>query len=254
MKTTMKTILIASLLMGSAFGQLNTLVQTSLSAAITQNQTVFSVGSATGIVAPTNAVAGSALYVVDVGQVLGELMNVQSISGTSLTVSRTGSRAKPHLSGAMVLVATAPNWFQTKDPSGSCVTASTYVTPYLNINTGAQWLCSAKTLAWIPSWGNPLSAIQGQVNDASATASVGGTTAISGPVTHISGTNAITAFGMPIGWQGNAFCIIPDAAYTTTTGGTTVASTRVMAIGAASTAVQKRTRPSAISTTRLTPK
>ncbi len=164
-------------------------------------------------------------------------MTVQSVSGTSLTVSRTSSRAKAHLSGAMVLVATAPNWFQVKDPSGSCVTASTYVTPYLNINTGAQWLCSAKTLAWIPSWNNPLSTIQGQVNDASATASVGGTTAISGPVTHISGTNAITAFGMPIGWQGNAFCVIPDAAYTTTTGGTTVASTRVMAITAASTAV-----------------
>ena len=241
MRTTMKTILLASIIGASAFGQLNTLVQTSLSAAITQTQTVFSVGSATGINGATNAVAASNLYVVDQGQVLGELMTVQSVSGTSITVSRTSSRAKPHLSGAMVLVATAPNWFQTKDPAGSCVTASTYVTPYLNINTGAMWVCSAKTLDWIPGWNNPLSATSAQINAATAVASVAGTTGVDGPLIHVSGTNAITAWQPGIGWNGQGFCVIPDAAYTTTTGGTTVASTRVIAIAIASTAVASKT-------------
>lgn len=223
----------------AAFGQLNTLVQTSLNGAITQTQNYIVVNSATGIVAPSNGVAGSSIWVQDIGQAMGELMTTQSISGTTITVARTGSRAKPHLNAAMVLIATAPNWFQTADPRGSCVTASTYVTPWLNINNGLQWICSAKTLAWIPGWGNRITSPQ--INGASAIASVGGTTAVDGPLLHISGTNAITAFLPGIGWNGNGFCVIPDGAFTTTTGGTTVATTRVIAIAIASTAVANKT-------------
>jgi hypothetical protein len=232
-----KTILFIGLLAtASVFGQLNTLVQTSLSAAITNNQTSFAVASATGIVAPTNTAAGSDIWVQDVGQTMGELMTVQSISSTTLTVRRTSSRATAHATGAMVLVATAPNWFQQKDPRGACTTASTYVTPWLNTTNGLQWLCSAKTLAWVPGWGNT-SAIP-QVSAATAVASVGGTTAVDGPLIHVSGTNAVTAWQPTVGWYGQPFCVYPDAAYTTTNGGTTVASTRVIAMGAAaSTAV-----------------
>lgn len=236
-----KLILITSILAVSAFGQLNTLVQTSLSAAITQTQTVFAVNSATGIVAPSPGVAGSALYIIDPGQQVGEFVgSVQSLSSTTVTVSRAQGRAKPHISGAMVLVATAPNWFQTKDPEGSCVTANTYVTPYLNINTGAQWVCSAKTLTWIPGWNNRQASPQ--INAATAVASVGGTTGVDGQLIHVSGTNAITAWLPNIGWNGDPFCVIPDAAYTTTTGGTTVATTRVIAIAAASTGVLNKTQ------------
>lgn len=239
MKTIKATLFLGLLLASHAFAQLNTLVQTSLSAAITQTQNVFNVASATGIVAPSSGVAGSALWVQDPGQAMGELMTVQAISSTSVTVARVSSRATAHLSGAMVLVATAPNWFQTKDPRGSCTTASTYVTPWLNQVTGKQWVCSAKTLDWIPGWNNLDT--PPQINAATAVASVAGTTGVDGPLIHVSGTNAITAWLPGIGWQGQGFCVIPDAAFTTTTGGTTVASTRVIAIAIASTAVANKT-------------
>lgn len=236
-KTLLRILGIAALA-GPSFAQQNTLVQTSLSAAITSTQVVFSVASATGIVAPTTSVAGSSLYVVDVGQVMGELMPVQAISGTSVTVTRAFSRAKAHLSGAMVLVATAPNWFQVKDPSGACTTAATYVTPFLNQLTGNMWVCSAKTLSWIPGWNNESPVTQ--INAATAVASVAGTTGVDGPLIHVSGTNAITAWQPGIGWNGQGFCAIPDAAFTTTNGGTTVASTRVTAIALGSTAVANK--------------
>lgn len=236
---TLKSIIFLGLLAACAFGQQNTLVQTSLSAAITNTQLSFGVSSATGIVAPTNGVAGSMLWVQDVGQQMGEQMQVISISSTTVTVRRTDSRATGHLSGAMVLVATAPNWFYTRDPRGNCTLANTYVTPWLNITNGAQWLCSPKTLAWIPGWNNLFA--PPQINAATAVASVAGTTGVDGPLIHVSGTNAITAWQPGIGWQGQGFCAIPDAAFTTTTGGTTVASTRVTAIAIASTAVLNKT-------------
>ena len=222
----------------AAFGQTNTIVQTSLAASITQSQQTISVNSATGIVAPSTSAAGSSLWVQDFGQQMGEVMRVVSISGTTITVSRTSSRATAHANAAMVLVATAPNWFVAKDPAGSCTTAATYVTPVININTGVQWVCSAKTLTWIPGWGNHQ--VSPQINAATAVASVAGTTTIDGPLVHISGTNAITAFQPGIGWNGDPFCVIPDAAFTTTTGGTTVATTRVTAIALGSTAVANK--------------
>ena len=239
MKNIKFTLIIGLILAASAFGQLNTLVQTSLSAATTSSQNQIAVASATGISAPSNGVTGSALWIQDIGGVMGEVVTVQAVSGTTLTISRTSSHATSHLSGAMVLVATAPNWFYNKDPRGSCTVASTYVTPWLNTLTGAQWICSAKTLSWIPGWGNKQASPQ--INGATAVASVAGTTGVDGSLVHVSGTNAITAWLPGIGWNGDAFCTIPDAAFTTTTGGTTVLSTRVIAIAIASTAVANKT-------------
>ncbi len=240
MKNLTRITLLGLLAVLCSFGQQNTLVQTSLSAAITATQTTFAVASATGINAPSysSGLAGSALYVVDLGQTKGELMTVVSISSTTVTVSRTKNNgAKAHASGAMVLVATTANWFYSVDPVGSCVTASTYVTPYLNVTNGNQWICSTITLTWVPGWGNYTAAPEATL----LVSSVAGTTAVSGPLLHINGTNAITAFLPGIGWQGQGFCVVPDAAFTTTTGGTTVATTRVIAIGIASTAVANKT-------------
>ncbi len=221
-----------------AFSQANTLVQTSLTAAMTSTQTLISVASATGINAPSfsSGLAGSALYVVDIGQTKGDWYSVVAITGTATTVRKlSGSHA--HASGAMVLVATNANWFVSSDPVGSCTAASTYVTPVLNINTGLQWICSTITLTWVPGWGNYSAPAQ----DTLLVASVGGTTAVSGPKLHINGTNAVTAFLPTIGWNGQSFTVIPDAGFTTTTGGTTVATTRVIAIAKASTAVAAKT-------------
>lgn len=229
----------------SAMAQLNTLVQTSLSSSITATQTQFNIASGTGIVVPSNGVAGSSIWVQDPGQPMGEFMPVIAIvppgtTGTTLlTVSRARGNAKPHLSGSMVLIASAPNWFQTTDPMGSCTVATTYVTPWLNITNGRQWICSAKTLAWIPGWGN--TSAPAQINAASAVASVAGVTGVDGPLIHVSGTNAITSWQPGIGWRGQGFCVIPDGAFTTTTTGPTATAVRITPISLGSTAVANKT-------------
>lgn len=236
----LKTITIIGLLATlAAFGQQNTLTHTITTVAMTASDRTISLSSATGITAAGLGTVGTQLWVQDIGQTFGETMNVITISGTLATVRRAGQgQAVAHASGAMVL-AQSPQLFRKLDPTGSCTTATTVVTPFLNTINGNQWVCSAKTLTWIPGWGN----FNGspQINAGTAVASVAGTTGIDGPLVHISGTNAITAFGMGVGWNGEGFCVVPDAAFTTTTGGTTVASTRVIAIAIASTAVANKT-------------
>jgi hypothetical protein len=194
----------------SLFAQQNTLVQTSLSAAITSNQTQFAVASATGINAPTITTPGSVLYVVELGETLGESMPITGLSSTTVTVTRTRGRA--HASGAMVLVATAPNWFYSVDPLGSCTTASTYVTPYLNVTNGRQWLCSTVTGTWVPGFGNTAA----PAGATTAVASAAGLVTPSGPLFHITGTAAITGFNIPVGYNGGRICVIPDGIFTTT--------------------------------------
>lgn len=223
----LKTILIIGLLGAfGAFGQINTMTVTTTAAAQGANSRTISLTSATGIVAPTGAAAGTQLYVVEPGQTEGEIENVLSISGTIAIVQRTASRVVAHSSGALI-IAGQPNWFYKYNPTGTCVTASVYVTPWVNSITGQQWLCSSKTLTWVPGWGNY--AANPQVITATATASVAGATAISSPLVHISGTNAITSFTMGIGWNGEGFCIVPDAAFTTTaTNNIAIASTGVL--------------------------
>ncbi len=214
----MKTLKITSLfalLACSAFAQQNTILQTSTSAAMNATQTTVRVAAATGINAPSVSQAGSLLFIQDRGQIQGETVSVTGVSGTTISISRTGT-VRAHASGAMVLVATAPNWFYTVDPVGSCVTAQTYVTPYVNISSGNQWKCSSSTLTWVPHWGTPTQSPQ--LTTATATASVAGATAIVGPLVEISGTNAITSFTMSTGWNGESFCVQPTAAFTTVAG------------------------------------
>ena len=236
-----KILILSALFAASAFGQ-TALTATITSAAMTSTQSFVQLSATTGIADK------SQLYIQDIGGSVGELVTVRgSCSSTQCTVVRQGQKVRAHASGSMVLISPVfsnnipfGQWVQSFDPTGACTTANTLFAPWVNSFTGSQFLCSAKTLTWIPSWGLATFA-SAQVNDASATASVAGTTAISGPLTHISGTNAITAFGMSAGWNGQGFCVIPDAAFTTTTGGTTVASTRVIAIAIASTAVANKT-------------
>lgn len=137
-----------------AVAQQNTLVETTLSAAITSpNATCFDVTSATGISAPsyTSGTAGSVLYIQDVGQTAGESIVVNSVTSTRICGRRgsNGTRAVAHVSGAKVWIATAANWFYSVDPLGACTTALTYVTPYINITNGTEWVCSAITLSWV---------------------------------------------------------------------------------------------------------
>lgn len=229
MKTTMKTLkkavlaLLFALTPMLAFAQANTLTQTTLSAAITSSQTVFNVASATGITAATGAPGTSTtLYVQDTSGA-GEAMTVVAVSSTTVTVARgsSGTVARGHVSGAMVL-AGRPNWFYVKDPGGSCTTANLLVTPFVNILTGRQWLCSTITLSWVPGFNNDLT--PGSASVTTAVASAAGVVLPSGPLFHVTGTSAITGFTIPVGCNATgsgacSFVVIPDAVFSWTAAG-----------------------------------
>jgi len=223
------------------FAQTFTLGQTSTSQALAAGANRIFLTSVTGIVGPSAGVPGTVLYVVNPGQAIGETMTVSSVttSPAAAIVSRGGPQQGyagssgqgtqiAHLSGAMVLFG-PPGQFYASNPTGSCVTASTYVTPWLNLATGEQWLCSTITKTWVPGWDNYRAPPQVTV----LVASVAGATAVNSPLQHINGTNAITSFTMSAGWNGQGFCIIPDAAYTTVIGNN---------IGSTSTGVAHKTQ------------
>ncbi len=216
----MKNILLSLVFAGLALGQ-TALTQTTLSAAITASQDRFNVASATGIS------AGTMLYIQDFHAPVGELVQVASVSGTSLRVYRT-QRPVAHASGARVIIAPTPVAFYTQNPTGACTAALTAYTPYINTNTGEQWLCSSVTGTWVRGW----QAMPGESGPVTAVASAAGAITPSGPLFHITGTAAITGFTLPVGYAGGPFCVIPDGIFTTTTASN---------IALASTAVVSRT-------------
>lgn len=219
---TLKSILIPLALAVTAFGQQNVMTQTSTSAAMTASQNTVVVASATNI-----AVNTTNLYIVDPGQTVGELVRVNSISGTTIGVTRgVAGKNGGHTSGAMVLVG-SNQWFNSVDPAGNCVTASTYVRPWVNVANGAQWLCSTVTLSWVPGWNNTLA----PAGATATVASAAGTITPSGPLFSVSGTAAITGFVVPVGFKSGSFSIIPTGNFTWTTAGN---------IGLAGTAVTGR--------------
>lgn len=189
-----------------------TLTQTTLSAAITAKQTVIPLTSVTGISAGavTSGTVGTRLYVVDPGGGVGEVMDVLSVSGTNVTVTRIPSAAVAHISGAMVL-AGQPQQFQSTDPTGSTNGPDT---PFVNVLNGRMWLFSSITSSWVPGFWNPLPAVP-----TVAVASAAGAILPSGPLFHVTGTAAITGFTIPVGGVGAPFTIIPDGAATFTTAG-----------------------------------
>lgn len=234
--TKLKTLafaVIGLLLAAPAFGQ-TALNQTRLSAAVTSSSTrTVVVVSATGITAPSTA--QTYIYVDN------ELMFVNNVSSTTLTVQRGagGTTAQPHISGARVL-AGPPAAFVAYDPSGACTNGQGLFlySPIVSYKDGLQWLCSTVTGEITPGFGNgPPS----NADVTTAVASVAGATNPSGPLFHVTGTNAITAWGSSttagaVGMgggssdaQGEPFCVIPDAIFTTTaTNNIALASTAVV--------------------------
>lgn len=197
----------------NASAQINNLTATITSSAALATDRILNVASATGINAPGNSVVTSQLYVVSPGNPRGEVMLVQAVSGTAITVSRGSQGASTAIpSGSTVLIG-QPNWFYSFDPSGGCTTATVYASPAVNTKTGAQWVCSSVTLSWVPSWNADISAVA----PTAAVASAAGLITPSGPLFHVSGTAAITGFNIPVGLTGGIFTIIPDGAFTTTT-------------------------------------
>jgi hypothetical protein len=218
MKNLIRVSLLAALSAALSFGQLYTQNSTTLSAASAAGATNLTLASVTNVVV-TNSQAspnvGTVLYIVDPGQIKGDLCNVTAVNTTTKVVGvrcgMGGSIHTAHVNAALVIISLTGN-IKPKDPQGSCVTASTNETPWINSITGAEWLCSTITLSWVPGWDNPYAS----PGVTTLVASVAGATAINSPLQHINGTNAITSFTMSVGWNGNNFCVIPDAAFTTT--------------------------------------
>jgi hypothetical protein len=242
MKITLKSLALALLVLlvpALAFGQQNVLVQTTLSAAvnapISGAANLVQIASATGITAPSlNSTATANIQNQWGLYVDREFMTVTGINGTTLSVIRgqSGTVATAHASGAMVLYGRL-NWFYVTDPGATptasggisgaaCTTASTFVAPYLNIRTGAQWLCSTITTTWVPGFNNAQTPGSSAVT--TLVASAAGAILPSGPLFHVNGTAAVTGFTIPVGCNATAvggcsFTIIPDAAFTWTTAG-----------------------------------
>lgn len=233
-------ILVAGLA-GASFGQA-ALTQTTLASAVNgpsfYNGTTPSLSlsvtlaSCTGIAAPI--LPGTPSSIIYVGR---EAMGVFTVNTSTcvLTVNRgyLGTQASPHPSGDMVLY--GPNYavtlsqggnpvpsglFQVDPPlNGGCTAAGTPTTPWVNVLTGYQWLCSPTSNTWVPGFNNPTTGSSD--GDMGTVASVAGAQTILGPFFRISGTNAITSFTIPVGLDATAvgygsFCVYPTGAFTTT--------------------------------------
>lgn len=206
----------AVLSLSLASAQMLTLSQTTLSAPISTSVQTFFVASATNITANP-----ATLLYVDV-----EAMFVLSVNGTAVTVQRgmQGTKATTHASAEMVL-AGRPDSFYSYNAVGSCTVAQTYVTPFVNVQNGTEWLCSPLTGIWAPGWSNTLE----PPTTSAAVASAAGLILPTGPLFHVTGALAITGFSIPVGFSYGSFTIIPDGIFTTTTAtNIAIASTAVV--------------------------
>lgn len=164
MKKLLASIALAGVLAISAFGQATILTPTTLSAAITKvKQKTIVVASATGITAPsTPGVVATDLYIDK------ELMTVEAVSGTTITVSRGmgSTTSTEHASGALVWFATPSNFFVGSannagvgggypvQAGGSCTRANLLVTPSINVETGVISDCLGGV--WVNGVNDPL--------------------------------------------------------------------------------------------------
>ena len=140
-----------------------------------------------------------------------------------------GTKAAYHANGAMALIGVmSPQFggtagsggFQVVDPPVGGVCSLAGLTPWINVLTGEQWLCSTVTANWVPGYNNRFPPATARVT--AAVASAAGLITPSGPLFHITGTAAITGFNIPVGFNatatgGGQFCVIPDGIFTTTT-------------------------------------
>jgi hypothetical protein len=225
MKRIASLLVILAGLAGACFGQ-TSLLQTTLTAAITGpagysgtspsiQSTNICLTSATGIGNPILPGTPTSVIYID-----REALGVWQVNTTTgcMTVSRgyLGTQASPHVSGAMVLVAPQyqttlqyggnplPNGLFPNDPpmGGTCTALSTPATPWVNVLTGAQWICSGLTNTWVAGWNNPYATDWTAMT--ASVASVAGATLPSGPYFTITGSAAVTGWTIPVGFNATA--------------------------------------------------
>jgi hypothetical protein len=224
-------VLVASL----GFAQVGTpLTQTTLATAqlasgagVTQNtDTTVSLASATGIQVASN---GQPVTYIYIDQEAEGILSVVPGQTTIFNVLRgqLGTKEHSHASGDMVLAEiVSPQFggfsgsggFQANDPPFNGACSAVLATPWVNVLTSMQWVCSTVTSTWTSYFSNPWAVDTSRLTTAVASAA---TLTPSGPLFEVSGTTAITAFGIPVGFNatavgGGQFCMIPTGAFTTT--------------------------------------
>lgn len=193
-----------------------TLTQTTLTGALAIGDSLINVASATGISAPTNQFTQK-LYLINPETQRGELVTVTSVSGTAIGISRLDEFRQAFLSGAIVIIGSTSQYFPSFfefDPVGVVAAVDVPAVPWLNVINGNQWLRSVDGL-WIPGFNNLSKAL----GISATVASPAGAITPSGPMMHVSGTNAITGITIPVGFTGGQLVIIPDGNFTWTTAG-----------------------------------
>lgn len=198
------------------------LTSTTLAAALSNQSNQLTVASGSGIYAPANGGIMQKLYVINPDTTRGELMDVTAINGVAVSVSRLYLFRQAFVSGAYVIIGQSPGneaiglgpSFFEYDPVGSVTAVNVPITPWINVTNGNQWIRSEDGL-WIPGFNNP----DPNKGISAAVASVAGATAVSGPLFHVTGTNAITGWTLPVGFTGGSFTVIPDGNFTWTTAG-----------------------------------
>lgn len=238
MKPVMRAVAVLTFLValaGTMFGQ-TALTQTTLAAAVNGPtlysgnsnalQTQVTLTSVTGVNGPVLGSQPTTLLYV--GKEAMAVMAVNSTTKVVQVLRAYGGVGAPHPNGDMVLIGAIASsnpalaqggnpvaGFFEFDPSGNCTASATQTTPWINISTGAQWLCSTLTNTWVPGFGNPGNS--GTPNAMSAAVASATTLTPSGPLFHITGSTAVTTIGIPIGFNatavgGGQFCVIPDNA------------------------------------------
>lgn len=229
MKPINKLLLLVTLLAafaGASFGQA-TLTQTTLGAAVMGGDintsgglstpapdVVVTLASVTNVNAAINGSPQTYLYIDR------ELMAVLTVNTTTKIVGvlrgQQGTAAHSHANAAIVLVG-QNGQFQATDPSGACTSTGILVTPWINVNTGYEWLCSSVTTEWVPGFANPGTS----VDPLQPTAAVASATTIlpTGPLFHVTGTTATATFTIPVGFEGGCFTVIADGVWTWTNAG-----------------------------------
>jgi hypothetical protein len=206
----------------------------------TSLSTTVSLASATGI---TQAVNGQPVTFVYVDQEAEGILTTLVGQTTIFNVLRgqLGTKESAHVTGAMVLAQVVSPQFggnqgsgglQATDPpvNGACLAANTNVTPWVNMITEAQWLCSTITSTWVPGFNNPLN-LGGQSQPTAAVANAA-TFTPSGPLFHLTGAGAFVTITPPLGFSRGCVVIIMDAADTwTAAGNIIVASAAAQAVG-----------------------
>jgi hypothetical protein len=235
----------------SAFGQ-TALTMTSLASSQGAGPAALASGLSTSLATIVSLTSATGVQVANNGQPITFLYVDQEVEGilTLLTGQTTiynvlrgqmGTKESAHASGAMVLLqVTTPQFgggtgsggLQATDPpiNGACLAANTVFTPWVNVLTESQWICSTLTNTWVPGFNNLMFPAQAQPTAAVASAA---TVLPSGPIFHLTGTTAFATITLPVGFSRGCITLIQDgAAETWTAAGNIIsASTSTQTVG-----------------------